>query len=138
MLSWDLMHRFADRGCATLPAAAEARMLVSDILSGRCPWCRRGRIFRGALAMNPSCPACGALFDKEPGYFVGAMYFSYFLAVPAYAVLALISLRLLAHRSELLAYAVALLAFLPLSPLIFRASRVLWLYFDCLLQKRLR
>jgi hypothetical protein len=88
--------------------------------------------------MNRSCPSCGTVFEKEPGYFVGAMYFSYFLGVPAYALLAMVSLRLLGDRSELLAFGVALLAFLPLSPLFFRASRVIWLYFDFLLQKRLR
>jgi uncharacterized protein (DUF983 family) len=112
--------------------------LLKDFLAGRCPWCRRGRIFRGVLAMNRSCPSCGAEFEKEPGYFVGAMYFSYFLTVPAYALLVLISLRLLGDRSELLAFGVALLVFLPLSPWFFRASRVIWLYFDFLLQKRLR
>jgi uncharacterized protein (DUF983 family) len=112
-------------------------MLLADLMSGRCPWCRRGRIFRGVLAMNRSCPSCGTLFEKEPGYFVGAMYFSYFLAVPAYALLAMISLRWLGNRSELLAFGAAILVFLPLIPLIFRASRVIWLYFDFLLQKRL-
>ena len=113
-------------------------MLLTDLISGRCPWCRRGRIFRGILAMHPSCPSCGAVFEKEPGYFVGAMYFSYFLGVPAYALLALISLRVLGEQSELLAFGVALLVFLPIGPLLFRASRVIWLYFDFLLQKRLR
>ena len=88
--------------------------------------------------MHRTCPSCGTLFEKEPGYFVGAMYFSYFLGVPAYALLALLALRALGNRSELLAFGAALLAFIPLSPLIFRASRVLWLYFDFLLQKRLR
>jgi uncharacterized protein (DUF983 family) len=111
--------------------------MLTDFLAGRCPWCRRGRIFRGILSMNPSCPACGTVFEKEPGYFVGAMYFSYFLAVPAYALLAFVALRVLGHRWEILAFAAALIAFLPLTPLLFRASRVIWLYLDCLLQKKL-
>ena len=109
-----------------------------DLLAGRCPWCRRGRIFRGTFAMHPSCPHCGVRFGNEPGYFVGAMYFSYFLAVPAYALLAAVALRLLGRRSQLLAFGVALLLFLPLVPVIFRASRLLWLYLDCALQKKLR
>jgi len=113
-------------------------VLLTDLMSGRCPWCRRGRIFRGVLAMHPSCPSCGVVFEKEPGYFVGAMYFSYFLGVPAYALLVLAALRLFGKQSELLAFGAALLIFLPLAPLLFRTSRVIWLYFDFLLQKRLR
>jgi len=112
--------------------------LLEDLRAGRCPWCRRGRVFRGALSMNAACPSCGTVFEKEPGYFVGAMYFSYFLAVPIYALLCLLFLRLLRHRSELLAFGIALLLFLPLGPLLFRASRLLWLYLDCFLQKKLR
>ena len=88
--------------------------------------------------MNETCPGCGTRFEKEPGYFVGAMYFSYFLGVPAYALLVLAALRLFGKQSELLAFGAALLIFLPLAPLLFRTSRVLWLYFDFVLQKRLR
>ena len=112
-------------------------MLLNDLVAGRCPWCRRGPIFRGVLTMNGACPSCGTVFEKEPGYFVGAMYFSYFLAVPAYALLVLLALRVLGQRSTL-AFGAALVVFLPLAPLLFRASRVIWLYFDFLLQKRLR
>jgi hypothetical protein len=88
--------------------------------------------------MNSSCPSCGVAFEKEPGYFVGAMYFSYFLSVPAYALLAWLSLRWLGGRSQLLAFSAAFLAFGPLAPLFFRASRILWLHLDCFIQKKLR
>src|SRR5436190_14514542 len=62
------------------------------ILRGVCPRCRQGRIFakpmwRGILAMHERCPVCGLKFDRESGYFLGAMYFSYLLmAVPAVVV----------------------------------------------------
>jgi hypothetical protein len=31
--------------------------------------------------MKDTCEVCGYRFDREPGYFLGAMYFSYALAV---------------------------------------------------------
>ena len=31
--------------------------------------------------MSKRCPACGLKFEREPGYFFGAMYVSYFLSV---------------------------------------------------------
>ena len=32
--------------------------------------------------MHPQCPVCGLRYHREPGYFLGAMYISYGLAVP--------------------------------------------------------
>ncbi len=31
--------------------------------------------------MNDACPGCHTPFEREPGYFVGAMYISYAMAV---------------------------------------------------------
>ena len=36
--------------------------------------------------MNAACPACGLRFEREAGYFTGAMYVSYVLALPVMAV----------------------------------------------------
>ena len=41
------------------------------ILRQRCPRCRAGRVFRGLVDMNPSCPVCGLPFEREQGYFLG-------------------------------------------------------------------
>ena len=41
--------------------------------------------------MNENCPLCGLDFDRgEPGYFTGAMYVSYGMAIPLIALLTLI------------------------------------------------
>ena len=48
----------------------------------RCPRCLAGRVYRGLLTMNERCPQCGLTFEREPGYFTGAMYASYLLALP--------------------------------------------------------
>jgi len=67
---------------------------LSGILFQLCPRCRMGKIFRSNLyrgvdwgiywgfpKMNDCCPACGLLFNREPGYFLGAMYISYTLGL---------------------------------------------------------
>ena len=61
------------------------------IIRGECPRCRRAPIFRALWTMNEKCPTCGLEFDREPGYFTGAMYISYALAVPVAATVALAS-----------------------------------------------
>src|SRR5689334_512492 len=60
---------------------------LQSIYHQLCPICRSGPIFRvplwrGFLAMNEKCPVCGLRFEREPGYFLGAMYFSYLLSIP--------------------------------------------------------
>jgi len=79
--------------------------------------------------MNERCPECGLKFEREAGYFVGAMYFSYALGAVAISLLALIVWAL--TRWELpKAVAVGFLLFLPAVPLVTFFSRVLWIYLD--------
>src|SRR5262245_61660205 len=61
-----------------MPRAAE---VMWAMLRQRCPRWHRGRMFHGSFAMNDPCPECGLLFQREEGYFLGAMYVSYGLSV---------------------------------------------------------
>ena len=47
----------------------------------RCPRCGVGRVFDGVYRVAPRCPACGLVFEREPGYFVGAIYLNYGVTV---------------------------------------------------------
>jgi hypothetical protein len=87
-------------------------------------------MFRGWVTMHDACPVCRLTFAREPGYFVGAMYVSYALAVPALALLALGAHWLLPDWSGLWILAAVIPFFLPLAPLIFRYSRVIWVHLD--------
>jgi uncharacterized protein (DUF983 family) len=110
------------------PPSRRARLAA--VLAGRCPRCGRGRIFRGRLAMNAACPVCGLRFERESGYFTGAMYLSYALTVPVMAACVL-AVQLVAPRLSFEAtIAVAALLFLPFVPALFRYSRILWIHFD--------
>jgi hypothetical protein len=40
--------------------------------------------------MNERCPYCGLKFEREQGYFLGAMYFSYCIATVAILLLAVL------------------------------------------------
>jgi len=39
----------------------------------RCPRCGSGNLFRGWFTIADSCPRCGLRFEREEGYWVGAM-----------------------------------------------------------------
>jgi hypothetical protein len=87
-------------------------------------------MFRGSFAMNDPCPRCGLLFQREEGYFLGAMYMSYpitsAILIPLYFAIS----ELLPTWHSLLIVPVATALFLPFVPAVFRYSRVLWIYFD--------
>jgi hypothetical protein len=78
--------------------------------------------------MHRTCPDCGLPFEREPGYFLGAMYFSYALAVASVAPLVVIGIWRGWPIDAIGWAATALLV--PLSPWLFRASRTMWLHFD--------
>jgi uncharacterized protein (DUF983 family) len=99
-------------------------------LRQRCPRCRQGPIFNGWIRMNEQCPRCGLRFEREAGYFLGAMYFSYPLSVPILGVLILAGHLLLPEWRIEAIIGLAALAYLPFMPLVFRYSRVFWIYFE--------
>lgn len=39
----------------------------------RCPRCRSNRIFDGYWTLTDSCPDCGMWYERDPGYWLGAM-----------------------------------------------------------------
>jgi hypothetical protein len=79
--------------------------------------------------MHERCPLCRLKFEREQGYFLGAMYISYGLALIVIALLAACVWLATRRPVEKLALP-AILLFLPLVPSITLFSRVLWIYFD--------
>jgi len=97
----------------------------------RCPRCGRGALFRGAFTMYERCPACGLVFEREQGYFVGAIYVNYAATVGIAVVgfLLLDSYTDLSIGTEIVLWSVFGIAF-PL--FFFRYSRSLWLSIEYL------
>jgi uncharacterized protein (DUF983 family) len=104
--------------------------VIVGILRQRCPRCHRGQLFRGLFRMNDPCPVCGLLIEREEGYFLGAMYISYVLASAIIASAYFGTAALFPSWPGPLLVLVACLVYLPLVPIVFRYSRVLWVYFD--------
>src|SRR5262245_36465549 len=104
---------------------------VWALLRQRCPRCRLGKMFHGWFAMHEPCPVCGLRFQRDQGYFLGAIDFGY----PISAVIICLGLWLASlvwtevHLNWLL-FGVVLPLYLPLTPVVFRYSRTIWIYFD--------
>ena len=79
--------------------------------------------------MNDRCPACGLRFNREPGYFLGAMYISYGMALALIFVFGAILWWLTTWSLTKVAIW-AIVLFLPIAPMLTFLSRVLWIYLD--------
>ena len=111
------------------PRVARAVRLLVWGLCLRCPRCGAHSLFRTWFTMYERCAVCQLRFEREQGYFLGAMYINYGVSV----VLALIgsfALEWWTHPSltqQLLLW-IGFCVFFPV--LFFRHSRGLWLAFD--------
>jgi uncharacterized protein (DUF983 family) len=100
------------------------------ILRLRCPRCFQGKVFKSSFAMNDPCPACGVIFQREEGYFLGAMYVSYLLASAFMVSLYFIGQWLWPDLNSYLLVLAITIIYLPFVPLVFRYSRVVWMHFE--------
>jgi len=75
------------------------------------------------------CRVCGLKFEREPGYFLGAMYVSYLLSIPPVLLLILL-IRMLSGWPYDVSIGAAFVAYLPFAPAVARFARVVWMYLD--------
>ena len=80
--------------------------------------------------MNDPCPVCGLLFQREEGYYLGAMYVTYVLGAVILAAGYFLARRLLAGWDDFLILNGLCLLYLPLTPALFRYSRTIWIHFE--------
>jgi uncharacterized protein (DUF983 family) len=112
-----------------LMPSQSVRKALTAALKLCCPRCGERTLFRGAFAMNDECAQCHLVFEREPGYFVGAIYINYavtavvtiggFLILDAYTAVPM--------AAQLAMWSLFGIAF-PL--FFFRYSKSLWLAFD--------
>ena len=104
------------------------------IVGRKCPRCLSGSIYRSLLRPHETCPDCGLVFEREPGYFLGSFYISYgvggLVAVPTMLIVVYGKLSF-AWLFPLVAFWVGVFA-----PVIVTYSRVLWYHLDQLADPR--
>lgn len=106
-----------------------ALRLVQRGLCLRCPRCGQRTLFRNWFAMHERCAVCGLRFEREQGYFLGAMYINYAFTV---AIILIGYFTLAWYTNVPLAYHLILWGSVSvIVPLVlFRHARGAWLSFD--------
>ena len=105
------------------------------LLKGKCPKCHIGKVFTHPFyninnysQVHKNCPYCGVKFETEPGFFWGAMYFSYALNVGV-SIVTGFTLFFLFDDPDLWIYiSVIVPLILILTPPMMRFSRLLMMY----------
>jgi uncharacterized protein (DUF983 family) len=108
--------------------------LVKALAEARCPQCRQSKMFKtGPLnwnfdQMEKQCDHCELIYEVEPGFFIGAMYFSYAMVVGLLVIIGLVLYHIFGDP-HLLVYIISVPVVVLMGlPFIFRSSRVLFLY----------
>ena len=99
----------------------------------RCPVCGKGKLFKRFFTMYEKCPICNFTFEREEGYFTGAMAINLVIS-ELLVTAAVLPFSVMAGLNPSIPFYPILLAGLPLPivlPLIFfRHSRALWMSTD--------
>ncbi len=104
---------------------------VRALVRGLCPRCRSGKIFGGFIDMNQTCPSCGLLFEREPGYFCGSLLLSHLAGMPLMVLLVGVAMLYFGPDTSLVVSTLtAIVAFAALSPILCRYGRILWIHLD--------
>lgn len=107
---------------------------LKAVINGKCPRCRKGDIFEQKALnlskfhkMYANCPNCGLKYEREPGFFVGAMYVNYAFTV-AIIVAAAIALNVFDAYNIYSFFISVIGTIILLLPYLFRYSRILYLH----------
>lgn len=103
--------------------------LLARGLRQRCPVCGKGKIFKGWLKTYERCPVCHFTYEREPGYYTGAIAANLILTE---VVIVAVAVPVAASQAVSIPVMVLLGATLPvfLPFLCYRPTKSLWISFD--------
>ena len=115
--------------------SGRVNLILGRALRLRCPDCGLGPLYTSLFKMNNHCEYCGLVYEREQGYFVGAIYFN-IIATESLLLGTLVIYGLITREitQTILTALIVLALILPL--IFFHHSRSFWLCMDHLLNPR--
>ena len=107
---------------------------ILNVFNEKCPKCIKGYVFKQNVSifnlpiMNDECEKCNYHYEREPGYFLGAMYISYALAVLQGIITFLISHYAFPFLSTFYETLIVILIIIILGRKNYKLSRVIYIH----------
>lgn len=100
-------------------------------LTRRCPRCGAGKLFRNWFTMVPDCPRCGLHFEREQGYWAGALAINMFLTGGLFTVVFVTMLVFTIPDVPVVPILAVTIPIVVLGPiLLYPFSKTLWVAID--------
>ena len=110
--------------------------IMYSLFTNTCPRCHKGKVFESknpynykrGLKMKEACSCCELKYEREPGFFFGAMYVSYALTSGLFIVFFLADAMWL-HLETWVLLTLIVGSIIALFPVTFRWGRLIWMNF---------
>jgi uncharacterized protein (DUF983 family) len=109
---------------------SRARMLWRGATK-RCPRCGSGHLFHRWFVMVPDCPRCGLHFEREAGYWTGAMAFNVIVVGGGFTFLFVIAIALTIPDVPVVPLLAIFVPYMLIAPLVvYPFSKTIWMAID--------
>ena len=114
----------------TTPEPPRLRMLGRGA-TRRCPRCGAGKLFHHWFAMVQHCPRCGMKFEREPGYWTGAIAINTIVVGGLFTIVLVVTMILTVPDIPWVTVLLVVVPLMTIGPLIvYPFSKTLWLAVD--------
>jgi uncharacterized protein (DUF983 family) len=97
----------------------------------RCPRCGSGKLFHHYLSMVPDCPRCGLHFEREQGYWAGALAINILCIGGLFAVSFLVAMILTVPDVPVPLMLAIFIPLMALGPIVwYPFSKTIWVAVD--------
>ncbi len=111
-------------------APSRTRMMLRGF-TRRCPRCGGGKLFHKWFKMVPDCPRCGLHFEREEGYWTGAIAVNTIIIGGIFTVVFVISMALTVPDIPWVTILMAVIPIMTVGPvLVYPFSKTIWLAID--------
>jgi len=111
-------------------APSRTRMLLRGA-TRRCPRCGSGKLFHKWFKMVPDCPRCGMHFEREEGYWTGAIAVNTIIVGAIFTIVFVTAMALTIPDIPWVTILMAVIPIMSVGPLlVYPFSKTLWLAID--------
>lgn len=114
------------------PTLPQSRLtLLWRGMTKRCPRCGSGHLFTKWFTMLPNCPRCGLRFEREEGYWTGAIAINTIVVGGVFAVILVVSMILTVPDIPWVRILMIVVPVMTIGPLlVYPFSKTIWLAVD--------